>query len=304
MEKYPGRVVHSKAYRSPSLYRDKRVLIIGNSASGFDITNQVATTARRPVYQSRRSKGRFDGDHPPDGIVWKPVITEYRLGDDCITFADGSSLGFDEVDTVVYCTGYRPSFPFWNAPANGQALYDYANDKLVGNYWHTFFYDHPTLALVGLPRTLTFRSFEYQAVAVARVWAGRAATPLPPAAAQREWERGRLEAVRRRKTRFHDVGSPGPGDETGGGMFEYFRALYDIAGLATLRGKGRLPPVVSDEMMWALEHVRKYPPPTEGKVGGGEAEVGSAAGTAEEFGEDDGWVVVGRADEDCLMTAD
>ncbi|KAK7931156.1 hypothetical protein PG985_001868 [Apiospora marii] len=303
VEKYPGRVVHSKSYRSASLYRGKRVIVIGNSASGFDITNQVATTAQRPVYQSRRSKGRFDGDHPPDGIVWKPVITEYRLEDGCIMFADGSSLGFNEVDTVIYCTGYRPSFPFWIAAANGgQALYDNADDKLVGNYWHTFFYDHPTLALMGMPRTLTFRSFEYQAVAVARVWAGRAATPLPPVAEQREWERDRLAAVRRSGTRFHDVGSPGQGDGTVGGMFEYFQGLYDIAGLGTLRGKGRVPPVVSDEMMWALEHVKKYPPPKKGKDGGGETDVDSVAVRAEECGEDDGWVVVNRGHKDCPET--
>ncbi|KAK8023421.1 hypothetical protein PG991_006660 [Apiospora marii] len=287
VEKYPGRVVHSKSYRSASLYRGKRVIVIGNSASGFDITNQVATTAQRPVYQSRRSKGRFDGDHPPDGIVWKPVITEYRLEDGCIMFADGSSLGFNEVDTVIYCTGYRPSFPFWIAAANGgQALYDNADDKLVGNYWHTFFYDHPTLALMGMPRTLTFRSFEYQAVAVAR----------------REWERDRLAAVRRSGTRFHDVGSPGQGDGTVGGMFEYFQGLYDIAGLGTLRGKGRVPPVVSDEMMWALEHVKKYPPPKKGKDGGGETDVDSVAVRAEECGEDDGWVVVNRGHKDCPET--
>ncbi|KAK8115452.1 hypothetical protein PG984_011954 [Apiospora sp. TS-2023a] len=294
-EKYPGRVIHSKCYRSPSLYRSKKVLIIGNSASGFDITNQVVTTAQLPVYQSRRSKNSFDGDEPPDGIVWKPVITEYGAGDGRIVFADGTSLGFNDVDTIIYCTGYRPSFPFWNASANGQELYDYDNDKLVGNYWHTFFYDHPTLALVGMPRTLTFRSFEYQAVAVARVWAGRAATPLPSVAEQQKWEKARLEATRRNGTRFHDVGGPGQGEETMDGMFQYFQKLYDIAGLNTLRGKGRVPPVVSDEMMWALEHEHKYPPPKEGKDGGAEVDVGSAAAEmAEEGGNAEGWVLVDR----------
>ncbi|KAK8054401.1 hypothetical protein PG996_013702 [Apiospora saccharicola] len=291
--KYPGRVIHSKCYRSPSLYRGQKVLVIGNSASGFDITNQIATTAQLPVYQSRRSKNKFDGDEPPDGIVWKPVITEYRAEDSRITFADGSSLGFDDVDTVIYCTGYRPSFPFWNASANGHELYDYENGKLVGNYWHTFFYGHPTLVLVGMPRTLTFRSFEYQAVAVARVWAGRAATALPSVAEQQKWERDRLEATRRAGTRFHDVGGPGQG-ETVDGMFEYFQKLYDIAGLNTLRGKGRVPPVVSDEMMWALEHEHKYPPPKKGKEGGAEVGFGSAAEMAEEGGNAEGWVMVDR----------
>ncbi|KAK8085881.1 hypothetical protein PG997_007152 [Apiospora hydei] len=287
---YPGRVVHSKYFRSASVYRSKKVLVIGNSASGHDITNEVATVARAPVYQSRRHKNRWDGDAPPVGIAWKPVITEYRPENGQILFADGSCLDDDDVDTVIYCTGYRPSFPFWNAAANGRELYDYNDNKLVGNYWHTFFPDYPNLAVVGMPRTLTFRSFEYQAVAIARLWAVRASTPLPTSHEQRRWEKERLEAVRREGTGFHDVGRQG---EHGGDMLEYFRKLYEIAGLGTLRGKGRVPPVLSDEVMWALDHLMKYPTPGKGKDGDKAASADAG---------DEGWVVVDRAEKDWLVT--
>ncbi|KAK8015224.1 hypothetical protein PG990_008520 [Apiospora arundinis] len=284
IEKYPGRVVHSKYYRSPSVYRSKKVLIIGNSASGYDVTNQVATVAHLPVYQSRRTKNSWDGDTPPDGIAWKPVITEYRADDGRIVFADGTSLHYDDVDTVIYCTGYRPSFPFWNASTNGRDLYNYEDGKLVGNYWHTFFHDHASLAIVGHPHTFTFRSFEYQAIAIARLWAGRAATPLPSAEEQRRWEEDRLQAVRRNGTKFHDV------LWENGEVLAYLQGLFDIAGLGTLRGKGRVPPVLSDEVMWALEHLKKYPVPGKGKDGG------NGDGTSEEKGGvgDDEWVVVER----------
>ena len=36
--RFPGKILHSKTYRSPSIYRSKRVLTIGNSASGHDGT--------------------------------------------------------------------------------------------------------------------------------------------------------------------------------------------------------------------------------------------------------------------------
>ena len=78
LEKFPGRVVHSKYYRSPAVYTDKKVIVIGNSASGYDVARDLLSTARLPVYQSRRSKGRSEGDEPPPGIEWKPVITEYE----------------------------------------------------------------------------------------------------------------------------------------------------------------------------------------------------------------------------------
>src|SRR5260370_3355025 len=40
-------------------------------------------------------------------IVVKPTID--RFGRDCVYFTDGSA---EPVDTVIYCTGYKISFPF------------------------------------------------------------------------------------------------------------------------------------------------------------------------------------------------
>ena len=268
LEKFPGRVVHSKYYRSPAVYADKRVVVIGNSASGHDVTADLVPTARLPVYQSRRTPSRWEGDKPPAGIVWKPIISEFDSETGRILFADGTHL--DDVDAVIYCTGYRPSYPFWNAAANGRdkhggiggaGLWDYAADKLVGNYWHTFFRDLPTLAAVGVPRTLTFRSFEYQAVAIARLWAGRSAVGLPSAAEQAHWEADRERLVRHEHRRFHDI--PWEDGETQG----WLQGLFDIAGLGTLTGDGRLPPVLSRETIWAIEHIRKYPEPGKGHSG-------------------------------------
>ncbi|OAA56635.1 iron transport multicopper oxidase fet3 precursor [Niveomyces insectorum RCEF 264] len=206
LAKYPGRVVHSKTYRTPKTFAGKRVLVIGNSASGHDVTDQLLRfdLVRRPVYQSRRSPSPWDGDAPAPGLVWKPVIAAFRPDDGAIVFADGSVLAYADVDVVVYATGYKPSYPFWNVRRNGgRALYDYDANRFVGTFQHTFVPDFPTLGLVGLPRTLTFRSFEYQAIALARVWAGRAV--LPPAAEQRRWEAERVQQRRHDGTRFHDI---------------------------------------------------------------------------------------------------
>ncbi|KAK7751244.1 hypothetical protein SLS62_006789 [Diatrype stigma] len=283
IEAFPDRVVHSKHYRTPLVYASKRVVVVGNSASGHDVTAELVSTAHLPVYQSRRSPSRWDGDKPPPGIAWKPVIREFQIhaspnpnpGSSShpsgrIVFDDDTYLDLDtDVDVVLYCTGYKPSFPFWEPSRHsGRALWDYAPgaDRLAGggSYWHTFFTQYPTLAAVGVPRTLTFRSFEYQGVAVARLWAGRAARPLPPAAEQRTWERERAARARREGRRFHDV----PWE--GGEAREWLRGLFDLAGLGTLDGDGRVPPVLTRELVWALENVRKYPEPGRGEGGGGD----------------------------------
>ncbi|KAF2801886.1 FAD/NAD(P)-binding domain-containing protein [Mytilinidion resinicola] len=282
---FPTRITHSKYYRTPHPYANKRVLIIGNSASGHDITAELVSHAALPVYQSRRTASRWDGPTPPPGMAWKPIISEF-LPSGRIVFEDGSHL--DDMDAVVYATGYRASFPFWNARANGGPIWDYQNAKVVNGYWHTFLHTYPTIGLVGVPRVLTFRSWEYQAITLARLFAGRLAKPLPPVAEQRRWERRRLERTGHEGLKFHDV--QWETGETHG----WLRGLFEWAGLGTLEGEGRLPPALTKEVVWAIEHLRKYPEP-----GKGGRDEGDGEGEGEGAGED-GWVVVTGAKKDLL----
>jgi hypothetical protein len=238
------------------LYTNKRVLIIGNSASGHDITTELVKSGKPklPVYQSRRTPGRWDGSHAPKGVDWKPVITKYDPKHDVLHFDDGTSI--TGIDAVIYCTGYKPSFPFWNEKTNGGPIYDYREGRILHNYQHTFSGLYPrTLGFVGLPRVLTFRSFEYQAVALSRLFAGRATKPLPPQSEQEMWENDRAELVKRENRKFHDV--PWDNNET----MDWFRYLFEFAGLPVLEGEGRCPPVLGMETRWAIEHVKKYPDP-------------------------------------------
>jgi hypothetical protein len=251
-EKYPDRVQHSKYYRSPIQYKAQKLLVIGNSASGHDVAAEVVSTAQLPVYNSIRSKSRWDGDKSPQGIAWKPIIREFHL-DGRIEFEDGTYL--DDIDKVIYCTGYKASYPFWNEKVNGRALYDYEGNKIIKTYWHTFFQDFQTLAIVGLPRVLTFRSFEYQAIALARLYSGRNKVPLPPLSEQQKWESERKEKREKEHKKFHDI------EWETGETKEWLGRFFEIAGLGTLTGDGRVPPVLGKDLVWAIEHLRKYPEP-------------------------------------------
>lgn len=259
LQLFPGRVQHSKSYRSPRTYKDQKVLLIGNSSSGHDIAEELRHASSQgpawPIYQSRRSRSRFDGDSPPEGIEWRPVIKEF-LPTGRIVFEDDTYL--DDIDIVLYCTGYRPSFSFWNAKANGGELWSYEENRLLNIYQHTFFHQHKTLALVGLPRTVTFRSFEYQAIAIARLFSGRNRTPLPPLKERRKWEEQRVKTTREKKQKFHDI----PWDH--GETLEYLGWFFEFAGLQTLKGEGRRMEPFTPEERWVLENVRKYPLPGRG----------------------------------------
>jgi hypothetical protein len=280
MEAFPNKVFHSKSYRSAAAFAGKKVLVIGNSASGHDISTLLVPNVKAPLYQSRRSHSRWDGQNPPDGIAWKPIITDFDSNSGTISFADGTDLKHDELDYVIYCTGYKPSFPWWNSAANGGDLWDYRSNRLIGNYLHTFFRSHATLGIIGMPRTLTFRSFEYQAVALARIFSGRNRNPLPNLQKMSHWEQARSESCQHQGRYFHDI--PWENGET----LDYFKALFDIAGLPQLTGEGRSPPVLDEETRWAVENIRKYSEP-------GDASASSNA-------DDDGWIVLRRSEKDLL----
>ncbi|GFP55635.1 thiol-specific monooxygenase [Trichoderma asperellum] len=280
IEKFTGRVVHSKTYRSASSYKSQRVLVIGNSASGTDLSRELVSTAQLPVYQSRRSKAWWEGDSPSKGIEWKPVISEY-LPNGRILFEDGTYL--DDIDTVIYCTGYKPSYPFWDAKKNGQPLWDDKKGKLVKSYWHTFFQDFPNLGIVGLPRVLTFRSFEYQAIALARLFANRNPVPLPPLIEQQAWEEEREKERLRQHRKFHDI------TWDNGETHEWLQGFFKWSGLATLNGQGRTPPPLTKEMVWAIDNLKKYKPEGE-----------EDASDISDFSEIYEWIVLAHRKRDVL----
>ncbi|KAJ4336947.1 hypothetical protein N0V95_008459 [Ascochyta clinopodiicola] len=259
IQRFPTRITHSKFYRSPAHYPNQRILIIGNSASGHDITTQLSQSGSvaLPVYQSRRSRNRWDGTSPPPGVEWKPIVSSYDAESGTVHFADGTSL--TNIDVVIYCTGYKPSFPFWNSKANGGPLYDYQKDRLQDIYQHTFSARFPnSLGIVGLPRVLTFRSFEYQAIALARLFSGREARPLPSSEDIRKWEDERARKCKEERRPFHTI----LWDD--GETMEWFRYLYQLAGLPLLEGKGRVPPVLGERERWAYDNIKKYPEPGKG----------------------------------------
>ena len=100
---------------------------------------------------------------------------------------------------------------------------------------------------------------------------------LPDVDEQKRWEMERLAKSREKGRRFHDI----PWDD--GETFEWLDGLFKMAGLGTLKGEGRIPPVLGHEVVWAIEHLKKYPEPKR------------AAGSRNES--EEGWVLVeGRKD--------
>ena len=218
--RYRGSISHSKFYRIPDVFENKKVVIVGNSASGMDIANQVSQKSKLPLIMSQRSSSWLTGSHSKSEeqrMLMRPEIAEFLEPDErsrAIRFTDGHVE--EDVDHVLFCTGYLYAFPFLSS-----FLPELIKDgfRVYNVYQHIFFRGHPSLAFVALPiRVIPFPLSEVQAAVIAKVWSGQLA--LPSKQEMLEWER-------------NTVIQNGDGKKfltlDGGRDFTYHNQLYDWA---------------------------------------------------------------------------
>lgn len=212
-QKYPDRLEHSKAFRNASDYVNKHVVVVGGNVSASDLVIDLHNIVKGQLQLSQR------GSNPALENVWKlpnvkirPQIAKLSTENNgTVHFSDGTKIS--NVDKIFFATGYRLSYPFIKPdpvePTN----------RLAGFYQHILQISDPSLAVVGQVRAaLSFRVYEYQAVAVARYFAGRAS--LPSVNGQKEWEKKRLE-YKGETTSFHEIAPD---------FKDYFNELRYIAG--------------------------------------------------------------------------
>ena len=219
---YPGRVSHSMFYRRPGNYADKKVIVVGNSASGVDIAGQISTVCKLPLLQSQKSESFLLPDQSPKKVQ-KPEIVEYISENRQVRFSDGS-IEYN-IDAVLYCTGYFYSFPFLNSL---QPPVVSTGEHVENLYQHIFYRPHPTLAFVALnQKIIPFPIGEAQSAVIARVWAGR--LDLPSELEMEGWERATLEETGGGRN-FHVLKFPKDAD--------YIDMLHDWAMTTDQEGNG------------------------------------------------------------------
>lgn len=232
---YPGAISHSKFYDSPSSFQDKKVLVIGNGASGIDIGAQIGKVSKGSLLRTERSESYIQTG-PSSGEIMYPEIVEFlspASHNRAVRFADGKIES--ELDAIVFCTGYLYSFPFLRS-LDPPVITD--GRRTVNTYHHIFYTYNPTLVFSVMPqRIVPFPFSESQAAVFARVWSGRLS--LPSQADRKAWE-DNLVAERGTGKFFHFL--PYPQD------VEVMDFLHDWSASAEKRpgltndGTGKLPP--------------------------------------------------------------
>ncbi|KAL8639705.1 MAG: hypothetical protein Q9228_003289 [Teloschistes exilis] len=239
---YPNLISHSKYYRTPDMFKNKKVVVVGNSASGLDIATQIGLVSKHPVLNSKRSSvpgsGRID--------TWKkemPEIVEFlppSHARQAIRFADGQVVS--DVEAIVFCTGYYYSFPFLSSLEPPLVV---TGERVENTYEHLFWTPHPSLAFVGLPyKIIPFRTCEGQAAVIARIWSGRLA--LPSESKMKTWEGTRI-ASRGAGKKFHELGNLED--------FRYHNEMVEWALQAPPKDIDRVPPKWSKRDEWVRNNI-------------------------------------------------
>ncbi|AQZ16279.1 FMO1 (YHR176W) [Zygosaccharomyces parabailii] len=166
--------IHSKNFVNGEIARGKNVVVIGKGSSGSDIVNQVWTVASK-VYQSASDAG----EHELATVVPRIVSTDYA--NRSVELADGRKL--ENIDLLIYATGYLFSFPFMEASLCKDILgttHTYA--KRLHNLWQQiFFVKDPSLAFSLLPgMIIPFPLGELQAALMVKVFTGKVKVPSQP----------------------------------------------------------------------------------------------------------------------------
>ncbi|WP_372729702.1 flavin-containing monooxygenase [Nocardioides sp.] len=249
-ESFPGEQLHAHYYRTPDVFTDKRVVVLGIGNSATDIAVEASRVARETYLAMRRGAHilpKYLFGVPTDHLTSSPLargpfrlqklgmkamlrlsvgrMTDYGLpepdhevleahptvSDDLLTrlghgdiaikpnierfegsrvcFVDGTSV---EADVVVYCTGYKVSFPFLDETVVR------AEDNHVDLYRRVVAPEHPGLYFVGLiqPLGAVMPLAEAQSHWVADLIGGR--VRLPSVAEMRRQIAAYDRAVRRR----------------------------------------------------------------------------------------------------------
>ncbi|KAK6204758.1 flavin-containing monooxygenase [Scheffersomyces amazonensis] len=184
---FPGRLIHTKSYRSEEEFRNQKVLVVGGGISTINMLQYIVPVAKQVINSKRGPHLVFEWINDAlnsTGIEPKPTISKIDPQTGEFFFTDGTIE--KDFDKVLFTTGYHYHYPFLRD--QHLKVIDPSNISRVGGlYYNTFSIDDPTLATVGVAvSTLNFHTIEASAAAIAGVWSG--VRTLPSKEEQYKWE--------------------------------------------------------------------------------------------------------------------
>lgn len=142
-KEFQGRQIHSHDYKSSDSFKDENVLIIGAGPSGRDAVLDFQRHAKHVTWSHHLTDGFLINLR--ENVTQKPDVL--KLTQDGAIFIDGS---YQPCSLIVYCTGYRFTFPFLSADCGLMTI----NNCIEPLFKHCLNIHNPKLAVIGLPNTV------------------------------------------------------------------------------------------------------------------------------------------------------
>lgn len=159
---FPGKQMHSHNYRHPEPFSGKRVLVVGAAFSGSDISQELLENGADVFLSARSWEDLAEGRaaHESEREIVKVGNVKELKADGSVLFVDGNQI--ENVDVVLYATGYLYSFPFLEDVPGAP---DVEENRVAPLYKHVFPPAlAPTLSFIGLPwKIVPFPQFQLQA---------------------------------------------------------------------------------------------------------------------------------------------
>ncbi|RCK56239.1 Thiol-specific monooxygenase [Candida viswanathii] len=227
-EQRPNTITHSKYYENPKPYKDKRVLVVGNFASGIDVSIQLGVCAKEVIVSVRDVEATKLAGGPCKYIG---VVEDYNCEDKSVRTVDGEVV--KDIDNVIFCTGYLYSIPFLKVEG---IITD--GFRVHNVYKQIFNISDPSLSFVALLRdVLPMPIAESQSALIARVYSGR--YQLPSEHERQKSYDEELEAAGPSKA-FHSFNYPKD--------FNYCQMLQKLIDEQDLRTPGLTAPIWNEEI--------------------------------------------------------
>lgn len=222
-EALPQSISHAKYFVNAAPFRDRRVVVVGNNASGVDVATQISTTAEVVFNSSRGEVNLIEVKN--EAVKQIGEIKQYDHKTRSVTTVDGEVI--NDVDDVIFCTGYLYSFPFFN-----ETWPDVTDGTQIKDIYEQIFnVEDPSISFLGiLHYVVPMPLAEAQAAVVARVYSGRLQLP---------------SVEERRKAYQEELTAKGPGRDFHGLKppldYQYCNHLYKWIADAGLDKEGLMP---------------------------------------------------------------
>lgn len=142
------------------------MLVVGNSASGWDISKKLAGVASSVTVSTTRAGQPLSASYTRQGPI-QAFLSE--TGE--VEFEDGTCALFAK---IIWCTRYTYDVAFIKNDANSQVFTE--DFRVKDTYEHMFYIPQqgsPSLAFVGLVKMVPWTVLELQGSLVAKVSAGK-----------------------------------------------------------------------------------------------------------------------------------